>query len=338
VQKIDNDFDGLNSALARTASTGGTLRVLIVHGMGRHGPGENALLLGGIASRLGLSQSGASETTSIDFNGHHFGQIDLTDYATGDSRRLRIYELTWSPTTEPLKDNQFATDLDSTHVSDRVAVNAGLKKKLMDDALSDPVLYIGRYRKHMQFPIMRGINAVLRDFQSADEIAIITKSLGSYMTYDTLLKMSRGERILEEPKYSADRVRAAIGRTNYVYMLANQLALLQLSEVSNPLSEKRTPVESLVEIGKIRLQNKPRARPQPPPFALHLVAFSDPNDLLSYPLDPGDVSGAVVYSNVTVSVERSAILGVFVWPMTAHGGHDKSKRVMDMLALGHHTN
>src|SRR5436853_6607510 len=132
VQKIDNDFDGLNSALARTASTGGTLRILIVHGMGRHGPGENALLLGGIASRLGLSHSGATETTSIDFNGHHFGQIDLTDYATGNSRRLRIYELTWSPTTEPLKDKQFATDLDNAHVSDRVAVNAGLKKKLMD--------------------------------------------------------------------------------------------------------------------------------------------------------------------------------------------------------------
>ena len=185
---------------------------------------------------------------------------------------------------------------------------------------------------------MRGVSAVLHDFEPVDEIAIITKSLGSYMTYDTLLKMSRGERILEPPTYSADLVRAAIGRTNYVYMLANQLPLLQLSEVSNPLSEKRAPVESLGEIGRIRMQNKPKARPEGVPVALHLVAFSDPNDLLTYPLDPSDVTGGIVYSNVIITVEPSAILGVFAWPMTAHGGHDKSKRVMDLLAFGHHVN
>jgi hypothetical protein len=70
---------------------------------------------------------------------------------------------------------------------------------------------------------------------------------------------------------------------------------------------------------------------------LHLVAFSDPNDLLTYPLDKGSISGSttVVYSNVIVSVERSAILGVFAWPMTAHTGHEKSKVVMDLLAFGH---
>jgi hypothetical protein len=70
---------------------------------------------------------------------------------------------------------------------------------------------------------------------------------------------------------------------------------------------------------------------------LHLVAFSDPNDLLTYPLDKSSISGSntVEYSNVIVSVERSAILGVFAWPMTAHTGHEKSKVVMDLLAFGH---
>jgi hypothetical protein len=338
VQRFDNDFDGLNSAIVRAASVGGTLRVLIVHGMGRHQPGENTVLVTGIASRLGLAASGATSTSPIDYNGHHFGQVDVSDYEGGAGKKMRIYELTWSPTTEKLKTKQFETDLDPAHVADRVAVNRSLKEKLMDDALSDPVLYIGRFRKHMQFPIMRGVRAVLRDFELTDEIAIISKSLGSYMTYDTLLKMSRGERILEEPTYSADLVRAAIGRTNYVYMLANQLPLLQLSEVSNPLSEKRAPVESLGELGRIRMKNKPKARPQGVPVALHLVAFSDPNDLLTYPLDPSDVTSSVVYSNVIITVERNAILGVFAWPMTAHGGHDKSKRVMNLLAFGHHAN
>ena len=129
-----------------------------------------------------------------------------------------------------------------------------------------------------------------------------------------------------------------IGHTNYVYMLANQLPLLELSEVSNPLPLRHAPATAVKALAEIRRQNKPRARLQRPqaPLALHLVAFSDPNDLLNYPLDQSSISGStIVYSNVAVSVERSAILGVFAWPMTAHTGHDKSKVVMDLLAFGH---
>ena len=249
---------------------------------------------------------------------------------------MRAYELTWSATTDALKTKQFASD--ATYASDRVLVNRQLKSLLIDDALADPVLYIGRYRNHMQFPIMRAIEAILHDYQSQDELAIITQSLGSYMCYDTLLKMSRGESIMGEKDYSAAVVQDLIGHTNYVYMLANQLPLLELSEVSNPLPLRHVPATALKALAEIRRQNKPKARRQQPPapFSLHLVAFSDPNDLLSYPLDRTSISGNMIeYSNVVVSVERSAILGVFAWPMTAHTGHDKSKVVMDFLAFGH---
>jgi len=93
---------------------------------------------------------------------------------------------------------------------------------------------------------------VLHDFQSQDEVAIITHSLGSYMTYDTLLKMSRGERIMGERDYSAGLVEEVIGHTNYVFMLANQLPLLELSEVTNPLSLKKSSAAALRAIGQIR--------------------------------------------------------------------------------------
>ena len=141
-----------------------------------------------------------------------------------------------------------------------------------------------------------------------------------------------------EQDYSADLVNEVIGHTNYVFMLANQLPLLELSEVSNPLPLKKSSAATLQEIGQIRMQHKPRSlrQRQQTPLSLHLVAISDPNDLLSYALDQSDVStGGVVYSNVVISVERTAILGVFAWPMTAHTGHDKSRAVMDLLAFGH---
>src|SRR5213596_1490751 len=119
---------------------------------------------------------------------------------------------------------------------------------------------------------------------------------GSYMCYDTLLKMSRGERIMGEKEYSADVVQDLIGHTNYVYMLANQLPLLELSEVSNPLPLGHAPDTAVKALAEIRRQNKPKIRPQQPPapFALHLVAFSDPNDLLSYPLDHSSISGSTI--------------------------------------------
>jgi len=68
-----------------------------------------------------------------------------------------------------------------------------LKERLIDDAMADPVLYIGRYRNTCNSRCMRAIEAILHDYQPQDELAIITQSLGSYMCYDTLLKMSRGE-------------------------------------------------------------------------------------------------------------------------------------------------
>ena len=141
-----------------------------------------------------------------------------------------------------------------------------------------------------------------------------------------------------EKDYSVAVVQDLIGHTNYVYMFANQLPLLELSEVSNPLPLRHESATAVKALAEIRRQNKPRVRLQQPQalLPLHLVAFSDPNDLLSYPLDKSSISGStIVYSNVAVSVERSAILGVFAWPITAHTGHDKSKVVMDLLAFGY---
>ena len=336
VRQFDNGFEGLNAAASRSNSAGGTLRILFIHGMGHHSPGYSQPVMQGIAARLNLSNTGSSHRIIIRKESHDYGEINITNYSGSEGEKVRAYELTWSATTDALKTRQFASD--ATYASDRVLVNRQLKAQLIDDALADPVLYIGRYRNHMQFPIMRATEAILHDYQPQDELAIITESLGSYMCYDTLLKMSRGESIMGEKDYSAAVVQDLIGHTNYVYMFANQLPLLELSEVSNPLPLRHESATAVKALAEIRRRNKPRVRLQQSQalLPLHLVAFSDPNDLLSYPLDQSSISGSTIaYSNVTVSVERSAILGVFAWPMTAHTGHDKSKVVMDSLAFGH---
>lgn len=336
VRHVD-EFEGLDAALTRATAAGGTLRILFVHGMGHHDPGFSRPVMDGVSARLNLVRSDSAPRIVINKESHDYGQINVTGYS-GGGKQIRVYELTWSATTDSIKEEQFRTD--RTYAGDRVYVNRELKDKLIDDALADPVLYIGRYRNHMQFPIMRAVEAILHDYQSRDELAVVTYSLGSYMCYDTLLKMSRGERIMGEHAYSAEVVRDLIGHTNYMFMLANQLPLLELSEVSNPISLRHESSAAVKSLAEIRRQNRPKSavQRQQAPIALHLVAFSDPNDLLSYPLDARSVSSSsVVYSNVVVSVARSAIFGVVASPLTAHTGHEHSRAVMDLLAFGHNT-
>ena len=90
-------------------------------------------------------------------------------------------------------------------------------------ALADPVLYVGQYRSHMQLPVMRVIYEVLKDYKSQDEFVLITESLGSYITFDTLLSMSKGQPIRGERTWSVSSVNDLIAHTNYIFMLANQL-------------------------------------------------------------------------------------------------------------------
>jgi hypothetical protein len=335
VRKIVNDFEGLDAALARSSSDNGTLRILFVHGMGHHNPGYSGPVMQGVAARLNLANVESLEKIPIAKESHDYGEIDITKYSGANGRQIEVYELTWSVTTDQIKERQFKTDL--TYAGDRVSLNRKLKAELINDALADPVLYIGRYRNHMQFPIMRAIKAVLHDYHPQDEVAVITYSLGSYMCYDTLLKMSRGERIMGERDYSADVVRDLIGHTNYVFMLANQLPLLELSEVTNPISLRQTSSSALKSLAEIRRRNRPKSavQRQEALLPLHLVAFSDPNDLLSYPLDQGSVAGnSIAYSNVVISIQRSALLGIVADPLTAHTGHERSPAVMDLLTYG----
>src|SRR5262249_34946612 len=72
VRRFDNDFDGLNAAASRSNSAGGTLRILFIHGMGRHQPGYSQALMQGIATRLNLSNTGPSRRITIRKESHGY--------------------------------------------------------------------------------------------------------------------------------------------------------------------------------------------------------------------------------------------------------------------------
>src|ERR1043166_1678357 len=156
----------------------------------------------------------------------------------------------------------------------------------------------------MQYPIVESVSDILHDdFGPSDELAIITESLGSYMTYETLLRMSRGYSFLHEKNYNPLDAQRFVGQTSTIYMLANQIPLLELSDVNNPPSEKKPQLsetsapatagsgsELMKQFAAVRAAQRPtRKHGAPLEFDLDLVAFSDPNDLLSYPISGADV-------------------------------------------------
>ena len=118
VRKFQNDFDGLNAAASRANSAGGTLRILFVHGMGHHSTGYSQPLMQGIAARLNLNNTDASRTIPIRKESHDYGEVNIANYSISDGKKVRTYELTWSATTDAVKERQFASD--NTLAADRV--------------------------------------------------------------------------------------------------------------------------------------------------------------------------------------------------------------------------
>ncbi|NBR87771.1 MAG: hypothetical protein EBT61_20100 [Verrucomicrobia bacterium] len=351
VKKVEGDFDGLKAALNRTQSKG-TLRLLLVHGMTDHQAGWSSNLVSGLTTRLHLVLDPASGSkTTYKRQTQSMGTVQVSQFTNSlATSKLRVYELTWSDVTRPWKTNQFTNDESHAHQSERVWVNRRLKTSLMNDGFGDAVLYAGHFRENMQYPIMRAVAQMLDDgLNPDDEVAIVTTSLGSYMTLDTLARMSQGFPILNEATVQTDEVHRLIQQTTQLFMLANQIPLLELSDVSNRLDVATSPKSASMKAshglkGFLSERQKVLQAVSSPNFdtarwKLRVVAISDPNDILSYPLAAKDVANSnpldVSVLNVLISVERYAILGVFAWPKTAHAGHDKSSGVLDLMVNGH---
>lgn len=116
-------------------------------------------------------------------------------------------------------------------------------------------------------------------------------------------------------------------------MLANQLPLLQLG----------TPLPPIV--GQIDAYGRPDGKKYDQRFmaALSIVAFSDPNDVLSYAIPVGyedeymDSRRCPEVVNVSINVVDAINLfgiGGFVNPMAAHEAYENDERVIGLMVGG----
>jgi hypothetical protein len=239
-----------------------TVKLMVVHGIGKHDTGYSKVLTDRIADRMKLQLK--TEGAPVALNASplpsevHFAQLVRRTYGA-PGRTLEVFEVTWSPLVNGPK--QTLETFEIGRRSERALFNRLIKEGIVNDGLSDAVMYLGTSGPYMRNAIKQTVCQMLNgkiqgnlgEERCADTaleptaaIALAVESLGSKLTFDSLTELES----FEEAKAVAEKVpdhlepgttrghgaRQFIGGTASIFMLANQLPLIALarSDPSKP--------------------------------------------------------------------------------------------------------
>lgn len=343
-------FDGLAPFLD---NRNGKMKVLMVHGVGDHLPGYSTQFVEKLAAELDLPVMSAQKKnitlSSIYDNSKNLGNLNIVRLLSKDrSKELMFYELTWSAITAQQKE-VLAYDNSGEYSFRRAEIN-NLMKKFSNDTGPDPLIYLGESREDILVSFEQAFCWMIKsDWQNlpngkaqacafnddglannlaVDQYAVVSHSLGSRITID-----------------GVQRIAARIGRRNvdfrealkhkiiHVYMMSNQLPMLQLGQKLPEVSNQK---QSYCQPGADKYEKRVLA-------STPIIAFSDPNDLLSYAIPSGFVDKyldsrlCADVTNININVAKiinAFSLGKVANPLEAHIGYDTDDRVVALIAKG----
>jgi len=380
---LDNDsFLGMN-ALVSDEAPGRPLHVLIIHGMGTPAPYQFEGFIKALADRFGLVQTRLPATgpqppgcypatPAQQALAHPFprpipiddlppdASAQLYTYSFGptpdDKPKLIVSYLLWAPLTEGIKCG-LASKEEGTDMPPRQAF-ANFAKDFIDDKLADVVLYGGTYRESVMRPSLQAALCIViggkpsRDGKTcqhggySERTVIITHSLGGYMMMDAI-----DDELRREKAGAKSAARTLLENTQFIYMMANQLALLDLTTLNGyprRLEGATTEADIAEHFARRWAAIKLRSPVRPPQAEAagtphttrQIVAFSDPNDILSWRLKRYDLKlppsewKSVKLTNVYLSNAEFSVPLLFSDPTTAHFGYFDNQSVIDMLVCG----
>lgn len=268
-------------------------------------------------------------------------------------KKLNAKFLLWSEITTPIKQNSVVYDdppPDGEFRWRRAWLNGALKKNLVNDCLSDPMIYAGAAGEVLKAQIEQRIcEAFSLGYDSAGRTCtddgnpsplpptsfIVTESLGSKLVMDAVVRLVDGAA-------ARSPLREAIAQVPQIFMLANQLPLLGLADPQSSKKAMRestgkgsaTQDEELSEfIEAIRKSRTTRSESASldADRAFTIVAFTDPNDLLSYRFRPREDANVI---NVIASNAGTLLGFIAAMPTTAHQGYSANSRVMRLVLCG----
>jgi len=348
-----SQFNGISSYL----SDGEVVKVLIVHGIGTHRPGHSAVISESIARSLGLNVFSRHKDINI-MNlrnpEQRLANLRIKSMRNVDaSKKVVFYELTWSDiTAERKKVLDFDTSGQYAH---RRAPFNNTMKAFLNDVGPDPMIYVTDKENLILRATQQAICWMLADGEGDEiednqsnvcsvsslsrlsnlekyNIVFITHSLGSRIIMDAL-----GEIVetLNDDQAVAGHP-ALISKLQEkemtVFMLSNQLPLLQ---IGLPAPEVVGQIDSYCRTNGKNYSHRAFNK-------LNIVAFTDPNDLLSYAITQDFVDHYLdsrmcpVVTNIHINVaDRITAFGIeVVNPIAAHGNYDSDERVIELISRG----
>jgi hypothetical protein len=254
---------------------------------------------------------------------------------------VRFHAIVWSPLTAGLKrqldydDTGTPTDCarDAVCKPLRANYNGIAKDSLLNDCLPDALIYEGESHASIRDAMVDTVSQVIEaNPNGAGTLVVVAESLGSKMLFDALSTMLESN----QPRTRMMGLQAA-RRLGLVFMAGNQLPILGLAE-QNPVAQglvtQAMPARDTLQrfLDLRRRQPAPRAGTV---GRLGLVAFTDPNDLLSYRLLPARYTAPdVAVADVLVSNDRTW-LGLVKNPLTAHLNYLENPDVGTLIACGY---
>lgn len=349
-------FDGIADRLAPDK----TLDVLLVHGMCTH----DAAWAHGAVESLYASLGGGPDKVDLQPQPVVDSPVMLYQQTLQTQRgTFRANAIVWSALTTPLKQQLC---YDQTHRSAyctgdeakkpypyvRATLNRELKDGILNDCLSDAMIYQGKARdeinQHMQRAVLQALappdgtapTADLRSLArklaaqpSAAPLVVVSESLGSKVIFDAIFKLAQhGDASVQQA------ARTTFDRITHIYMGANQLPILALADqhldgtVALLRDRSAYPVDPIAELmNQRRLRSLDKSKTMLPA----VIAFTDPNDLLSYVLVPSEHRKRQGYDVIdAVASNAPTYLGYVERPDTAHLGYRTNEHVKRLIAHG----
>jgi hypothetical protein len=341
-----------------------TAKVMMVHGVSKHIPGYSTRLLKGLSDEMGLDHI-SEITKNISLTSpqgatKNLGNLRIRRLTNEDkSHELLFYELTWSVINDAQKE-MLAYDMSGDYSFNRAFVNEKIKK-FTNDVIPDQMLYVGDQQQDILISFSQGFCWMVSkewddlpvagkevcgpaemagavDVMHKGHFAFISHSLGSRIVIDGLQRIAKlfSDKENETMKLfskDSDRFIQEFQQLQVpIFMLANQLPLFQLGR----------------NIPEIAGQRDAYCRADGEHYNLRtlaetdIVAFSDPNDILSYTItnDFMDryIDSRICYHTTNININVAEISGIFgldyANPLAAHAGYETDKRVIAMIAHG----
>lgn len=342
-------FHGLLS-LVESLPPSSTLKVLWTHGMCTH----PSSWVDDRMKRLVASTGGTPQTVSVRPVGSH-GAVLRTDRIALRSTTIDVTFLTWSPLTAPYK-AALTYDHSKHYGGDfpyaRATLNRELKRGLINDCMTDVVVYGGANGVTIRHAAreavcdsigghIEGTTCTVPPGGSPAALAFVMESLGSKLLFDAIMEVwTAAEK--SDDKTAVDRVANGLAATRMMYMVANQLPLLEAAGTPTAGAIWDAAPRRPAARGNTRdvfdLFSRARRTTVRTIEPMTVVAFSDPNDLLSYRIVPAHLDGNLKdFRIVNVMVSNATTYFDYIErPDTAHCGYTWNPHVFGMLAKGYH--